>query len=115
MPIALIATAMRPNLPSENLFIAFLSSCSSAAFFVLSRVHFVPSDKSPSAHHRGPTANGDQIPVTSILDQDGNAVSQMQHLDAECIGWSGLEANDLSGSFGNSMEHVDDFPRRPSG
>jgi hypothetical protein len=59
---------------------------------------------SPSAHHRGPTANGDQIPVTSILDQDGNAVSQMQHLDAECVRWRGLEANDLSGSFGNLME-----------
>jgi hypothetical protein len=59
---------------------------------------------SPSAHHRGSTANGDQIPVTSILDQDGNAVSQMQHLEAECIRWRELEVNDLSECFGNPME-----------
>ena len=99
MPVALMATAMTPNLPSENLFIVLLSSCSSAAFFVLSR-----ATKSPSAHHRGSTANGDQIPVTSILDQDGNAVSQMQHSEAECIRMQGLEVNDLSGSFGSPME-----------
>jgi hypothetical protein len=97
MPIA-----RRPTVLSKSFFIANILL---GFFFALSR-----AKKSQALLIEARPPKGGQIDDSNIAESDGNAVSRMQHLDAECIRWRRAEVNDLSESSATGWNFSGRFP-----